>query len=211
MSTPQDYENEGGAQPQSEASTPSGSAAGAASSAAATGTASGSAATGSTGAGSTPIERMAESAREQANAAADALRRGEFMHDATVDVEANQDDKLIALLSYVTQIVIPLIMPVIVLLSESSKKRPFQRYHAIQSLSLSLLFIAIAAAATIGTGIIQIIPLIGQLVALLMLCLMPIGWFMAIIALLYYGYQAFQGKRFAIPGLTSMLKDQGWI
>lgn len=185
MSTPQDFDNEGGAQQADAGSTP--------------------------GSGSTPMGRMAENAREQAGAAAEALRRGEFMHDATVDAEASQDDKLIAMLSYVTQIVIPLIMPIIVLLSESSKKRPFQRYHAVQSLALSLLFIAIAAAATIGTGIIQVIPLVGQLVGLLMLCLMPIGWFMAVIASLYYGYQAFQGKRFAIPGLTSMLRDQNWI
>jgi uncharacterized membrane protein len=200
MSTPQDFENEGGTQPQSEASSNP-----------ASGTAPSGSAANSSADGSTVYTRVADSAREQAGAAADAFRRGEFMHDATVDVEASQDDKLIALLSYVTQIVIPLIMPIIVLLSESSKKRPFQRYHAIQSLALTLLFIAIAAAATIGTGIIQIIPLIGQLVAVLMLCLMPIGWFMAVIALLYYGYQAFQGKRFAIPGLTSMLRDQGWF
>jgi uncharacterized membrane protein len=154
---------------------------------------------------------MADSAREQAGVAADALRRGEFMRDATVDPGADRDDKLIALLSYVTQILIPFIMPVIVLLSESSKRRPFQRYHAVQSLALSLLFLAVAAAAIIGTGIIQVVPLIGQLVGLLMFCLMPIGWFMAVIALLYYGYQAYQGKRFAIPGLTSMLRDQGWL
>jgi uncharacterized membrane protein len=199
MSTPQDFENEGGAQRQSGQPQSEGY----------TGANAGTHSAESTG--TTPIGRMAENAREQAGFAADALRRGEFMHDATVDMEANQDDKLIALLSYVTQIIIPLIMPVIVLLSESSKKRPFQRYHAVQSLALSLLFIAIAAAATIGTGIIQVIPLIGQLVAVLMLCVMPIGWFMAVIALLYYGYQAFQGKRFAIPGLTGMLRDQGWI
>jgi uncharacterized membrane protein len=189
MSTPQDYENEGGAQPQGE----------------------GNAASGSGASSSTSFERMAESAREQAGVAADAFRRGEFMSDATVDAEANQDDRLIALLAYVTQIIIPLIMPVIILLSESSKKRPFQRYHAVQSLALMLLFISIAAAATIGTGIMQVIPLIGQLVALLMVCLLPVGWFMAVIALLYYGYQAFQGKRFSVPGLTSMLRDQGWI
>ena len=196
MSTPQDFDYEGGAQPQGDSGSSSASQ-GANESA--------------SGAGPTPMGRMAESAREQAGAAADALRRGEFMHDATVDAEASQDDKLIALLSYVTQIVIPLIMPVIVLLSESSKKRPFQRYHAVQSLALSLLFFALAAAATIGTGIIQVVPLIGQLVAVLMFCLMPIAWFMAVIALLYYGYQAFQGKRFAIPGLTTMLRDQGWL
>jgi uncharacterized membrane protein len=182
MSTPQDFDYEGGAQPQGEPTPESG-----------------------------PTPSMAGSAREQAGVAADALRRGEFMHDATVDLEASSDDKLIALLSYATQIVIPLIMPVIVLLSESSKKRPFQRYHAVQSLALSLLFMAIAAAAAIGTGVIQVIPLVGQLVALLMLCLAPIAWFMGVIAFLYYGYQAFQGKRFSIPGLTSMLRDQGWL
>ena len=202
MSTPQDFDYEGGAQSQSAGNTEAESG---------TDSTNSSANRGAAEAGPTPMGRMAESAREQAGAAAEALRRGEFMHDAAVDAEASRDDKLIALLSYVTQIVIPLIMPVIVLMSESSKKRPFQRYHAVQSLALSLLFIAIAAAATIGTGIIQVIPLIGQLVGVLMLCLMPIGWFMAVIALLYYGYQAYQGKRFSIPGLTSMLRDQGWI
>lgn len=209
MSTPQDFDYEGGAQPQAGEDAAGNMNANGES----TSTDSPENKTGNstTGAGPTPMGRMAESAREQAGAAADALRRGEFMHDATMDAEASRDDKLIALLSYVTQIVIPLIMPVIVLLSESSKKRPFQRYHAVQSLSLSLLLIAIAAAATIGTAIIQVIPLVGQLVGVLMLCLTPIGWFMAVIALLYYGYQAYQGKRFSIPGLTSMLRDQGWV
>ncbi|MEZ4636925.1 MAG: hypothetical protein R2856_18545 [Caldilineaceae bacterium] len=80
-----------------------------------------------------PTEWAAQSARNQANAAADAFRRGEFMRDATVDSTANGDDRLIALLSYATQILIPFVMPALVLLSESSKKRPFQRFHAIQS------------------------------------------------------------------------------
>jgi uncharacterized membrane protein len=201
MSTPQDFGNESGEQPQSEGYS-SASSAGA-------GSASGTGPYSSTS--STAYSRMADSAREQAGVAADALRRGEFMSDATVDAEANQDDKLIALLSYGTQIVIPLIMPIIILLSESSKKRPFQRYHAIQSLALTLLVIALAAAATIGTGIIQIIPVIGWVVALMMLCITPIAYCMWVVALLYYGYQAFQGKRFSIPGLTSLLRDQGWI
>ena len=75
----------------------------------------------------------------------------------------------------------------------------------------SLLFFALGAAIGIGTAIIQVVPLVGALVGLLVLCLSPILWFMAVIALLYYGYQAYQGKRFAIPGLTSILRDQGWL
>jgi uncharacterized membrane protein len=159
----------------------------------------------------TPIERAAGAAREQAEEAASALRRGEFMREAAIDVAANNDDKLIALLSYMTQILIPVIMPVIVLLSESSKKRPFQRYHAVQSLALSVLFMVLGAAVAVGTAIIQVVPLVGQLVGLLVFCLTPVAWLMYVIALLYYGYQAYQGKRFAIPGLTSLLRDQGWL
>lgn len=159
----------------------------------------------------TPIEQMAETARATATQAAESFRRGEFLNNATSDPEANADDRLIALLAYATQIVIPLIMPVIVLLSESSKLRPFQRYHAVQSLALTCVFIALSVLVGIGTAILQVIPLVGLLIGLVVLCMTPIAYFMYVIALLYYGYQAYQGKRFAIPGLTAFLRDQGWI
>lgn len=159
----------------------------------------------------TPIEQMAETARATATQAAESFRRGEFLNNAMADPEANADDRLIALLAYATQIVIPLIMPVIVLLSESSKLRPFQRYHAVQSLALTCVFIAFSVLIGIGTAILQVIPLVGLLVGLLVLCMTPIAYFMYVIALLYYGYQSYQGKRFAIPGLTAFLRDQGWI
>jgi uncharacterized membrane protein len=155
--------------------------------------------------------RAVDTAREQAGEAADALRRGEFMREAAVDPEASSDDRLIALLSYITQILIPAVMPIIVLLSASSKQRPFQRYHAVQSLALTIVFVGLGIALVIGTGILQIVPVIGWLVGLAMVCLAPIGYLMAVVALLYYGYQAYQGKRFAIPGLTSFLRDQGWL
>ncbi len=159
----------------------------------------------------TPIEQMADTARSTATQAAESFRRGEFLNNATDDPAANADDRLIALLAYATQIVIPLIMPVIVLLSESSKLRPFQRYHAVQSLALTCVFIALSVLVGIGTAILQVIPLVGIMVGLLVLCMTPIAYFMYVIALLYYGYQAYQGKRFAIPGLTSFLRAQGWL
>jgi uncharacterized membrane protein len=159
----------------------------------------------------TPVERMAESAREQATEAAEAFRRGEFMAEAAVDTAASPDDRLIALLSYATQVVIPLVMPVIVLMSESSKKRPFQRYHAVQSLALALLCGAALIFLGVGSLIALIVPIIGWLASIVMACFIPIGWAMGVLALLYYGYQAYQGKRFAIPGLTTFLRDQGWL
>jgi len=164
-----------------------------------------------TGAAYTEEQTIFEKAASTAGTAADSLRRGELMGDAAVDPEASSDDRLIALLSYASQIFIPLIMPLIVLISESSKKRPFQRYHAVQSLALSLAFMAIFAAAGVGAAIVSFVPIIGWLVGIAIFCLTPIAYMMAVVAMIYYGYQAYQGKRFAIPGLTTFLKDQGWI
>ena len=160
---------------------------------------------------STPAERLAGSARSQAEMAAGALRRGEFIRDATFDDSADSDDRLIALLCYVTQVLIPLVMPLLVLVSESSKKRPFQRFHAVQSLALALFFIGFGLFITVGSMIVAIVPLIGWLVVGIVVCLSPLLFLMAFLALAYYGYQAYQGKRFAIPGLTSFLQDQNWL
>ena len=159
-----------------------------------------------------PAEQFTDSARTQAGAAATALRRGEFMHSAAVDLAADSDDRLIALLCYVTQVLIPLVMPIIVLLSASSKKRPFQRFHATQSLALSATFIAFGLLMGVSLTIVAVVPVIGWLVTgLVIACLIPLLVLMGFLALAYYGYQAYQGKRFAIPGLTSFLQDQGWI
>ena len=134
------------------------------------------------------------------------------MRDAAADPNADADDRLIALLCYVTQMVIPLVMPILVLISESSKKRPFQRFHAVQSLALVMVFVLMGLLTVVGVAVVGVIPLIGWLVsAIVVLCLMPLGVLMAYFALAYYGYQAYQGKRFAIPGLTSFLQDQGWL
>lgn len=160
----------------------------------------------------TPVERMASTVYTQAGEAADAFRRGELMQNSQVDELADSDDRLIALLSYVTQLLLPVIMPLIVLLSESSKKRPFQRYHAVQSLALVLVFWLVFFAASVAIGILQIIPVLGWLVgAFALLCLTPMYFLGGIALMLYYGYQAYKGRRFAIPGLTSFLRDQNWL
>jgi uncharacterized membrane protein len=159
----------------------------------------------------TPVERMASEAYAHSSEAADALRRGELAQNSTVDPLADGDDRLIALLSYATQILIPVIMPVIVLLSESSKKRPFQRYHAVQSLAFTIVFWGLITVAGIGTAIIQIIPIVGILVGLMMACIVPVAWIAYALMLVYYGFQSYKGSRFAIPGLTSFLRDQNWL
>ena len=103
-------------------------------------------------------------------------------------------------------------MPIIVLLSESSKKRPFQRFHAVQRLAFAAVFWSLMAFMGIGSAIISIIPLLGVLIGFMVVfCVVPIAWFASVVMLFYYGVQAYKGRRFAIPGLTSFLQDQGWL
>jgi uncharacterized membrane protein len=159
----------------------------------------------------TPVEKMASDAYAHTSEAADAFRRGELMQNSEIDALADSDDRLIALLSYATQIVLPAVMPIIVLVSESSKKRPFQRYHAVQSLAFVAVFWGLLVLSGFVVTVMQIIPFVGLVVGFLMACLAPLAWFGQAMLLLYYGFQAYKGRRFAIPGLSSFLRDQGWL
>jgi uncharacterized membrane protein len=64
---------------------------------------------------------------------------------------------------------------------------------------------------SIATGILQIVPVVGMIVGALMFCLSPILFLMAVVAAVYYGFQAYQGKRFAIPVVTNFMVNQGWL
>ena len=117
--------------------------------------------TSQSGDNATAAERVVGVAKEQATEAADALRHGQFISNPVIDEQASPDDRLIAMLSYASQIVLPVVMPVIVLISESSKRHPFQRYHAVQSLALMILLLGTGAVALTGTAILSALPLIS--------------------------------------------------
>lgn len=158
------------------------------------------------------FEHLAEAAKHQATDAADALRQGRLMEDAESDLNATSEDRLIALLCYWSQILMPVVMPVIVLLSESGKRRPFQRHHAAQSLGLTGTFIGLLLATFLGVAVVgAILPPIGFLFGLIALCLSPIAYFMAITAYVFYGWQSNKGKRFSIPILSKFLRRKGWM
>lgn len=152
-------------------------------------------------------QKFAESAGKQMEEAADAIRRGEFVRDAVVDPSADSDDRLVGLLNYV----VPVLLPAIVLFSESSAKRPFQRFHAVQSLGLSAAMILVGIALGLVSAILGVIPVINIIAGIALVCLTPILFLMALVAVVYYGVQAYQGKRFVIPGVTSFLINQGWL
>ena len=101
--------------------------------------------------------------------------------------EVTSDDKLWAALAYV----FTPIVPVILMLMEDKKNRPFIRAHNMQALVWGIAFyviVSVTSAFVIG------------------LCLLPVG----LIIQLYWAYQAYQGKMVSIPMLTDFVKNQGW-
>jgi uncharacterized protein len=103
----------------------------------------------------------------------------------TTDV--TNDDKLWAALAYVLT---PLI-PIVLMLMEDKKNRPFIRAHNAQALAWGVAFtvISIVASATV----------IGA-------CLVPFLWLVQ----LYWGYKAYKGEYITIPFITDFVKKQGW-
>jgi uncharacterized membrane protein len=91
------------------------------------------------------------------------------------------------------------------LVIDPNRDRPFQKYHAVQSLGFvvaSFIYEILAVIVfTIGTAI-----TLGCLAAVLwVLFLLPI------IPAAYYAYLAYQGKRFEMPYLSKFMRDQGWL
>ena len=94
--------------------------------------------------------------------------------------EITSDDKLWAALCYA----IPVLVPIIVLLMQDKKDRPFIKYHTIQALILGIL--AYVLAPLVGCGVIL--------------------W----LIMLYWAYKAYQGEYIVVPVITNFVKNQGW-
>jgi uncharacterized membrane protein len=55
--------------------------------------------------------------------------------------------------------------------------------------------------------VIQIIPVLGQIIG----CLMTFVYLIPLVVMVYYAYKAYQGEYFTIPMLTDFLKKQKWL
>ena len=97
--------------------------------------------------------------------------------------EVSDNDKLIAAISWIFPI-----LGIVVLLVDDMKNRPFQKYHAVNSLLFSVAFfiiITIVSIVTFGIG--------G--------CL-AVVWFVVI----YWAIKAYQGEWVELPVLTDFAK-----
>ncbi len=109
------------------------------------------------------------------------------MSEEFASPEVTSDDKLWAALAYIFT---PLV-PIIILLIEEKKNRPFIRSHNIQALVWGVVFyiiVAITSAFLVG------------------LCIWPLG----LILQLYWAYKAYQGSSIEIPVISNFVRNQGW-
>jgi len=119
--------------------------------------------------------------------------------------DVTDNDRLMAGLAYASQVVIPVLVPAVMLLAEESKERPFQKYHAIQSLGLlvaAVIYEVLAAIVFCGLSAIT-----GGCLA----CVLWLLFLLPVIPALYYAYQAYQGLYFKIPLLTDFLVESKWL
>ncbi|MCZ2128361.1 MAG: hypothetical protein LC099_11390 [Anaerolineales bacterium] len=94
-------------------------------------------------------------------------------------MDVTSDDKLWAALAYIFA---PLV-PIILMLMEDKKNRPFIKAHNMQALILGIITIITSS-----------------------FCVGILFWFYAI----YCGYKAYQGEYITIPVITDLVKNQGW-
>jgi uncharacterized membrane protein len=105
--------------------------------------------------------------------------------------DVTSDDKLWALLAYVLSPVVP----IIILLMQDKKDRPFIKLHNMQALVAGL-------AAVVILAVIAVIPLVN--------CFLPVIGLLLWIVLIYWGLQAYNGKEVVIPVISDFVKQQGW-
>ena len=95
--------------------------------------------------------------------------------------DVTSDDRLFATLAYIFS---PL-TPIIFLLMEDKKNRPFIKAHNVQALLMGIV-VAVLTSVTFGIG--------------------SILW----LVMLWWAYKAYQGKYVNIPLITDFCKKQGW-
>lgn len=125
----------------------------------------------------------------------DCLAAGKTSTEAS---DITDNDKMMALLAYI----IPLVVPLVILLSDSSKQNRFQRYHAVHALAMGVTLFVIDIAAVCLVSIITL--------GYGAVCALPIA-FLPLVLEIYYGVQAYQGRYVDIPLVTDLVKGQGWI
>lgn len=110
------------------------------------------------------------------------------MNDYIPTSDITDDDKLWSLLSYIFTPLIPILM----LLLEDKKARPFIKYNAMQALVFGAVYVILSTVLSF--------VFIGCIIGLT-----GLGYS------IYLGIKAYGGEYVEIPVVTDFCKNQGWI
>jgi uncharacterized membrane protein len=119
--------------------------------------------------------------------------------------DASDNDKLMSALAYATQVIVPILVPAVMLLADESKKRPFQKFHAIQSLGFLVVAVIYEVLAAIVYTVLSIIT------AGCLACVLWVIFLAPLVPALYYAWQAYKGLYFKIPFLTEFMVNSKWL
>jgi uncharacterized membrane protein len=119
--------------------------------------------------------------------------------------DVTDNDKLMAGLAYATQVIVPIVVPAVMLLAEESKKRPFQKFHAIQSLGFLVAAVVYEVLAAIVFTVLTIVS------AGCLGCILWLLFLVPVVPALYYAWQAYKGLYFKIPFLTDFMVNSKWL
>ena len=101
--------------------------------------------------------------------------------------DITDDDKLWALLSWITGVV-----AIVVLFMDDKKARPFIKYNAVMALVVVVVLsvlVSVISVITCGIGAVTAIAFIYPIIL---------------------GIQSYQGKWVTVPMVTDFVKNQGW-
>ncbi len=112
------------------------------------------------------------------------------MDEVTVStIQPSMEDRRWALLAYLFTPIVPLIL----LLVDSVRERPFVKAHLPQAMAL---------------GVVQAALLI---LSPFTACISTVAFLLLYAAILYWGLRAYNGEIFEIPYVTKYVKEQGWL
>ncbi|MEW5719413.1 MAG: DUF4870 domain-containing protein [Chloroflexota bacterium] len=118
---------------------------------------------------------------------------------ASAPGDITDNDKLMAALAYF----FTPIVPIIILLVDTMKVRPYQKYHALNALGL-------CAVAFLYNLVVCICAVPLSFVGI-GFCLFPL-MFLVFIPVIYYTIIAYtRGQYFEIPVVTKFMAQQGWL
>ena len=78
------------------------------------------------------------------------------------------------------------------------RERPFVRFHAVQSIGLTVVWVVLSIVVMILSFILGFIPIVGWLVSILLSLGLGLG---GLVLWVWLMFQAYQGKTWEVPGL----------